>query len=343
MKRGFDKRRAAGVLGLALASGAALNVLGWPPQAALSGEEMFDLGNFSAITLQEAHFGYSQFRANDNTSETIDATAASWIVSNHGPDQNTYPFLVDKSIPGARILGGTILGSVPLDLEWRDIYENSAAVMVRDAPRVEIHNWTIRQAWDGIRIAGSSDGFRIENVAMSAIRDDAVENDHGANGTIANSFFDGVFSGVSMSHNALPDLTRNVLILDNVLMRMRSFPFKGETTHQSPFKIEENSPSLKIHNTVIAIENVDHVGRSRLKLAWEKTIESSGNVFLNLSGQPFPDNYPLPADGWTILQGQAAQEHWARARDNWLSANASVDEHGFRRKLMTWDGADTRD
>jgi hypothetical protein len=283
-----------------------------------------DMAQLSAIDLRESNFGYSQFRANDNNAKKIVASAASWIVSNYGSPLNPYPFLVDKSIPGVKIFGGSILGTVPLDRDWLDIYTNSAAVMVRDAPQVEIFDWTISQAWDGIRIADRSDQFLIENVTMSDIRDDAIENDYGASGTIAKSMFDGIFSGLSMTSKGLADMTDNVVTLDTVLIRMQSFPFKGESTHQSPFKIESKSPSLKIYDSVIAINDVNHVGRSRLETAWSKILDASNNYFLNLSDQPLPDDYPLPDTDWTILQGQPARDHWAAAKKNWRSDDPSV-------------------
>lgn len=299
-----------------------------------SGPALLDLQASSEVDLSEAQFGYSQFRVNGNTSKLIDARFASWIVSNNGGQLNTYPFLIDHSVPDLDILGGTVLGTVPQDLDWLDIYNNSAAVMVRDAPRAAIYDWTITKAWDGIRIAAGSDGFRIENVAISAVRDDAVENDFGASGTITNSLFDGVFSGISMTHNALPDVRQNVVTLDHVLLRMQSFPFKGRTTHQSPFKIETNSPSIKIRSSVIAIDDVDHVGVERLRLAWTKTVEASGNFFLNLSDRQLPAKYPIPGEGWTVLQGQTARDHWATVKEDWVRANPSPAGNRVRYQMM---------
>ncbi len=293
-----------------------------------------DLQASSEVDLSEAQFGYSQFRVNGNTSNSINARSASWVVSNYGDQLNAYPFLIDESVPGVKVYGGTILGTVPQDLDWLDIYNNSAAVMVRDAPRAEIYDWTITGAWDGIRIAAGSDDFRIENVAISAVRDDAVENDFGANGAIANSLFDGVFSGISITHNALPDVRQNVVTMDGVLLRMQSFLFKGRTTHQSPFKIETNSPSMKIYDSVIAIEDVDHVGVERLRMAWSKTTEASGNFLLNLSDRPFPAKYPVPGDGWTVLQGQAARDHWTTVKEDWIRANPSPAGSRARYQIM---------
>lgn len=263
-------------------------------------------------------YGYEQFRLNDSDASVIDATDATWIVANQGSQLNLYPVLIDRSDASPELIGGQVHGTVSLTDEWVDIYQNSSAVMIRDAENATIRDWEITRAWDGIRVAGDVNGFLIDNIIMSDIRDDAIENDYGASGTISNSLFDGVFSGISMTKPDLPDLSSNVVTIDNVLIRMESYLFRGNETHQSPFKITEESPSLRITDTVIAIDNVDHVGDWRLDLAWEKTIESDNNTFLNLSGDPFPAGYPLPGDGWTILQGQEAWDFWDAARANFL-------------------------
>lgn len=266
-----------------------------------------------------ARFGYEQVRINQNAMPRIDARAASWILSNSGTRQNRYPFLIDGSCPGTQVVGGTINGEVPLDLDWVDAYRNSAAVMARDAPGIELQDWIIRQVWDGIRIAGASEGFVITKSAVIGSRDDAIENDHGNSGEISNSLFVGVFSGLSMTRKDMPDRGDHVVTLDRVLMRMQAYPFKGGLTHQSPFKIEAHSPALRIHNTVLAIEDVHHIGQTRLAQAWDKTLSASDNYFLNLSDEPLPQGYPLPGVGWTILQGEAARDHWEINQIQWFS------------------------
>ena len=303
-------RLAALVLG-AVAAGQAGGSAGETAAPEASGSGQADQ---PVLALAQTRFGYQQFRVNGNQAERIDASGATWIVSNYGQHQNRYPFLIDGSIPGTKVAGGAINGEVPLGLDWLDIYTNSAAVMARDAPGIELRGWTIRQAWDGIRIAGASEGFLITEAAVYGTRDDAIENDFGNSGMISNSLFDGVFSGLSMTRKEMPDQASRVMTLDTVLMRMQAYPFRGDLTHQSPFKIEAHSPSLRIRNTVLAIEDVHHIGQSRLALAWQKTLSASNNYFLNLSDEPLPEGYPLPGEGWTVLQGPAARAHWAAVR-----------------------------
>lgn len=281
-------------------------------------------------SLVDINFGYEQIRLNGNEAKRIDARGASWSLSNFGPHQNRYPFLIDGSCPGTQVVGGTINGEVPLDLDWLEAYNNSAAVMARDAPGIELRGWTIRQAWDGLRIAGASPGFLISRAAVYGTRDDAIENDHGNAGRIVDSLFDGVFSGLSMTRRQMPDLSAQVVVLDGVLMRMQAYPFKGRLTHQSPFKVEANSPALRIHNSVLAIEDVNHVGRQRLAQAWQKMQVASGNYFLNLSDQPLPEDYPRPGAGWVVLQGAAARAHWRTARSQWLASPSAGGSSLFR-------------
>jgi hypothetical protein len=122
---------------------------------------------------------------------------------------------------------------------------------------------------------------------------------------------------------------KNVVTIDHVLLRSEVFLYKGEMTHVSPLKMDKGdpdiTPSLRITNSIFAIEDVNHHGQERLQKAWDKTIESSGNTFLNLSDTPLPKGYPLPGQGWTILQGQAARTYWEAARSKWIEHHQSGD------------------
>ena len=263
-------------------------------------------------------YAYDDYRISSIEQTTIDASEAHWIVSNWGDDVNRYPVLIDNS-DAVTLVGGTITGEVPLDLERKDIYVNSAAIFLRDTDDSLIQNWTIKGgAWDGIRIRGS-DNFTIDQVWMDEVRDDAIENDSGISGTISNSLFDNVFVGLSTADANTSNMSSNVVTIDNVLMRMKNFLHDGKMTHQSPFKVTSDSPSMEIRNSIIAIENVDHIGQGRLETAWEKTIDASGNYFLNLSDEPLPKDYPMPPEGFTVLQGEEARTFWEAARADWIA------------------------
>ena len=258
----------------------------------------------------------------------IDASDAHWIVSNLGDRLNLYPVVVSDSAE-VTLIGGTIDGQVPVDISWEDAYVNSAAIFVRGTQGAVIRDWTITQVWDGIRIRGSDD-FTIENVWVTKTRDDAIENDDGVSGTVRDSLFDRVFAGISTADAKTLARSADVITLDSVLIRMEGALYKGEVTHSSPFKVTDMSPAMKIYNSVIAIEDVRHAGRSRLELAWEKTVDASGNHFLNLSDDPLPKGYPLPPEGFTILEGEEARAFWEDARSEWIAGRADAPQESFR-------------
>lgn len=270
----------------------------------------------------DADFGYQDFRRTQIEDVVIDATNARWIVANIGSKTNKYPFLIDKSNRVVAI-GGVIDGEVPLDLDWAEAYENSAAVFMRDTGNVVIRNWAISQAWDAIRVDGAGDNFRIEHVYLTDIRDDGVENDDGWNGTIRDSLFDGVFVGISLADGWSKPAQDHLVILENLLMRMELFSYKGRVTHGAMFKVEDTSPGLIIRNSVFAISDVDHAGQRRMKIAWGKVREASGNVLLNLTDTSLPPDYPLPPDGFEILEGAEARAYWERAAADWIRQNAA--------------------
>lgn len=271
------------------------------------------------ITLT-ADYGYEAYKISGLTYATIDATDASWIVANIGAQTNPYPVSVRDSV-NVTLMGGTIAGQVSLTLDWVDAYVNSAALYARDVDNIQIQDWTVSQTWDAIRISGSgSDTFTIDNVWLTNVRDDGIENDNGLTGTLSNSLFDGVFVGISLADSDTGDKTGNVVTLDNVLIRMESFQYKGELTHQSIFKVEAGvSPALNIHDSIFAIEDVNHRGQSRLAIAWDSVISASNNYFLNLSDVPLPKDYPKPPAGFIILQGAEARAFWQSARNDWVA------------------------
>ena len=275
---------------------------------------------------------------------TIDASGASWIVSNsanQNPDADTsylegtgtinkYGFIVYSAGYGLKLNGGTIWGQVPQTSDWKYTYNNSAAVRVEYAPGVSIDNWRIDKAWDAFRIQMGSDNFLIDDAHLSNIRDDAVENDDVLSGTIRDSLFDGVFSGISLGNAEHEDGSANTVTLQNVFMRSESYLYEGKMTHGSPFKADSDAPhttpDIRITNSIIAIEDPNHIGYARLQTAWNNVVESSGNVYLNLSDTPLPADYPKPPVGFTILQGQVAREYWEKAKAAWVANHDGVND-----------------
>ena len=274
-------------------------------------------------------YAYTQYKIASTTANVVDASEASWQLSNIGDNLNRYPFYVNNSNPNITIIGGRIYGELSQTLDWKESYVNSAAVLIKHTPGVTVQDWIITRPWDGIRIAGdASENFLIEDNWIMQSRDDAIENDFGNGGTIRNNLLDGVFSGISLGAASTPDSSANIVTIDNVLLRMENYLYKGNVTHGSPLKMIPESQSLRIFDTIFAIEDVNHNGFGRLQLAWDKTIEASGNYLLNLTDKPLPSNYPLPGEGWTVLHGQAARDHWDTARSEWIAEHMEVSIEG---------------
>lgn len=274
-------------------------------------------------------YGYQAYKVSGlNAGTTLDAGRATWIQDNDGRDgsSNPYPFAV-YGAPGANLSGGTIIGKIDLAGDWRSVYNlgNSAAIRTEDASKVVIQDWRITNTWDAVRVSWNSPDFLIENVWVTNARDDAVENDRLQSGTIRDSLFDGVFGGISIDpSSASPvDGHDNTVTLDRVLMRMKSFLYEGEMTHSAMIKTDsstdgEVTPNLRFIDCIFAIENVEHRSYRSMLDAWSNTVESRGNVFLNISNTPLPSDYPKPPAGWTILQGQAARDYWEGAKSAWI-------------------------
>lgn len=276
------------------------------------------------------NYGYEQYSAQGLPSNTvIDASAASWIHDNDDTNglSNPYPILV-HSAPGVILSGGQVLGNIDQTTTWREVYDlgNAAAIRLEESPNAVIRNWRITNTWDALRVSWNTQNFIIENVWVSDGRDDAVENDKLNSGTIRNSLFDGVFAGISVDpSSASPiDGSDEVITIEGVLMRLKPYLYEGQVTHASIIKTDSATdgavtPQLRFINNVFAIQDVNHRSYRSMFNAWDHTIESSGNYFLNLSDTPLPSGYPKPPAGWTVLQGQAARDYWKQSRDKWVA------------------------
>jgi Ca2+-binding RTX toxin-like protein len=271
-------------------------------------------------------YGYGEYWLKGATGTTIDATTADW----HVAAKETVPSINIYNSNGTTINGGEIWGEVSQTGNWTDIYNHmSTGFRISNSPNTTIRNVNIDGTWDGIRFIphdtlnvanGNSNGWLVEDVHMSNIRDDAIENDFAATGTLRDSLLDGVFSAFG-TVNA--QSAHGVLTVDDSIIVMKDYLKDGEMTHGSPFKFNTtdpgNNPELHIVNTIIAVSDPTHNGFSRLKEAWNHLTESSGNYYLNLSDTKLPSNYPLPPKGFTILQGQAARDFLATQKNQWLA------------------------
>lgn len=274
-------------------------------------------------------YGYKEYWVRDASGTTVNATTADW----HIAANETAPAINIYDSNGVVINGGEIWGEISQTAEWGSIYNHMATgFRISNSPNTTIRNVHIDGTWDGIRFVpddslnvanGNSNNWLIEDVRMTNIRDDAIENDFAHTGTLRDSLLDGVFSAFGTVND---QSAHGVLTVDDSIIIMKDYLKDGEMTHGSPFKFNtanpENNPDLKIFNSIIAVQDPSHNGMSRLREAWDNLTESSGNYYLNLSDTPFPSGYPLPPKGFTILQGKAARDFLQNEKSKWLA------EHG---------------
>lgn len=260
-----------------------------------------------------------------------------------------YPFNIrGASAPsGLLFLGGKVLGGVPHG-DWRTLYEgtygNSAAVRIEDCPGAIIDGWTFepdpalsgaRFVWDAIRTNGSTDNWIVQNILMNGCRDDALEMEHGSGGTVRDSRFFDCF--VFLGTHGLNAGSKTIAI-ENCLVSMGLYFYKGAQTHQSPFKANTDNPSFNpsfvLDNVVIAIRDPNHEGGagtgSRLAVAFARMTATNCH-FLNLSDTPLPSGYPARPAGFTTLQGQAARDYWNQRVAAW------GQEEGWMPTQAEWD------
>jgi Ca2+-binding RTX toxin-like protein len=274
-------------------------------------------------------YGYKEYWVQAGSAVSIVATTADWHVAGN----ETVPAINIYDSKGTVFNGGEIWGEVSQTGEWGSIYNHSATgIRVSNSPNTTIRNVRIDGTWDGIRFVpnkalnvstGTSNGWLVEDVRLSNIRDDAIENDFAHTGTLRDSLLDGVFGGFGSVND---QSAHGVLTVDDSIIIMKDYLKDGEMTHGSPFKFNTanpgNNPDLQIFNSIIAIQDPEHNGHARLKEAWSNLTQSSGNYFLNLSDTKLPSSYPLPPKGFTVLQGQAARDFLKTEKAKWLAEHS---------------------
>ena len=189
--------------------------------------------------------GWTQYTQSGGAADIIDATTASWNANNTGSPQLEYPFYIKNWTVPVQCKGGTINGIYSLVDDWGAMYSqgNGAAVFLKDcADGSSVTGWTMERVWDGVRVVGVDDYF-IENVHINVTRDDATEADQGLNGVIRRCLFENCFSGISFGDANTPSSSlNNVLEIDQTLVHMAAYEYRGAVTHVTPLKADQNSP-----------------------------------------------------------------------------------------------------
>jgi hypothetical protein len=275
--------------------------------------------------------GTRQYRPKGLKSGTVfDATGARFTIDNCGwaGSKNPYPAVLDRC-HDCTWYGGLWNSKIPQHTEWGKTYCNSAAAFAsRDSINFTFASLRIDGAWDGVRFAprnqGAKTSFRLEDSWLSNIRDDCVENDQLHDMIIRNSLLDGCFSGISIDPGRKGSEPPNRaethrVVLDNVLLRVQDYPFRGEIQPGHFLKVHPTSPSIEIRDSIFAFDKVGRVDR-RWSRAMSKVRSCSNNYLLWLSDRPLRASFPPTPDCFTVLTGAQARQKWQESRDAWIAA-----------------------
>lgn len=280
---------------------------------------------------------YEEFVVRDLApGSVVDLRSASFRVANSknsNPDEftgcdvgplrvNRYPLRVYRSA-GVLLFGGRFDGEVPQDSDWLHTYCNSTAIGLWNSPSGQIEGQRIRRAWDGIRIIEKSPLFRVDQVWLSEVRDDCIENDFLQPGLVMDSLLDGCFSAISLrsaDEGATfdPDVT---VTLAGVLMRLQSSVYKGERRLGFPIKADNASPTLVIRDSIMAMGEDDMISVSAIGLGFDKIGDCSNNLLLWTSDEAWPSHLEKPPGCFHVLQGSQARTVWQDARQNWINCH----------------------
>jgi hypothetical protein len=250
------------------------------------------------------------------------------------PARTRYPLVFGKvrhgeaASPVSRhlcIVGGKVTGQQPRSLTWQQVKDRHDG----DALRVLSAGWYVV---DGLRadnvedgIAPFGDGFVGRNLYFTYIRDDCIENDAVAGGTVSDSLFDGCSMGLSArpskGFNPRPPPPGETFRLDGVLLRLQPMPRDDEDRppdglgNGQLFKWSRWSNRLVLRNSIFLVERVSMNGVDAMRFP-DRTIAK--NVTLVWTG---PGDYPAPVpSGVRVTKDRTV---WDAARRDWLA------RHGY--------------
>jgi hypothetical protein len=282
--------------------------------------------------------------------EIYDATRAQAAVEQ---GVNNYAFLVRRSPPQARWIGGAVFGrGINQTGAWSSTYAigNGAGLILHDSPGVTVEEFYSEWSWDGIRPARNTSGdILIRRVWLKNIRDDAIEADHLGTWSklrVEDSLIEDVYvlhsnrRGASATGPTPPHRVEYVgnflsLGLHPMDLEKRAYPWSGSipgNVSGQTFKTEANGRNLTLlfrHN-VVKLARAPGAAKEVLNLLpANATLDpaSGGNLLVWLGGSPpglemetidgvlVPKEFKIDRRLWKVTDDLAA---WTKARSGWL-------------------------
>ena len=240
--------------------------------------------------------------------------------------------------------GGVIVGTQPPNATWGETKREGGgyAITINGqgsvVERVRIHNHH-----DAL-VPYRSDGFVFRDSWVSYNRDDCIENDGHAEGTIQGNLFDGCYvfySGINgVSNGAVGAGADGELRIVGNLIKMQNMP--GPSSKKNPlgnrltsgygsffkgFRRDDRVPKIVMRNNVLAFEVPSGNRKLHTDLGGPNTdiVDCENNTILWFGSGSFPDSLPYgQEDCFTVITGSEAQERWDALRQQWIDAHPDI-------------------
>ena len=265
-------------------------------------------------------------QSNPPSDWNLDLTAATF---DGYPAKSTNPVNVGSTTPAVRacIGGGIVMGQQALDLTWLDMHDviGGGGYRITTAPGEwsRIDGIRVDNVEDGLKPRGPDGYWELSNAYMTYIRDDCIENDETAPGSVHDSLFDGCYTGFSeqLQSNCCDAGPGETFVVERSLMRLQPMPGPYGTPdpkvlgHGKFFKWVTPVPHpVVISDSIFLSEGMP----SSTSTNWPfPPGTKTTNVTIVWDG-PVPWTWPVPA-GTTVTTDKSV---WVKARQRWL------DRHG---------------
>ncbi len=188
------------------------------------------------------------------------------LISTAYPHPTAFPlsFGEDKPGVGTVLVGGTVLGQLPKDITWEEVYATfesvGAGLLLTGREYSAAYDVRADNVFDGFRPRapeGDPAGavFLLEGAYFTTIRDDAVENDETLTGFIKDCLFDGIHMGVSLGQ-ATPNPDA-VTTIEDCIFAFKAFPNDKAPDglgHGRIFKYFSGGGSVVMRNCLVYYE-----------------------------------------------------------------------------------------
>jgi hypothetical protein len=123
-----------------------------------------------------------------------------------------------------------VVGQQPRDLTWNEMRDDVGGggyrVVARAGQWVRVDGIRVDNVEDAFLPRGPDGRWELHNAYMTYIRDDCIENDETAPGSVHDSLLDGCYTGFSeqWQHECCDASPGESFVVDRVLMRLEAMP-----------------------------------------------------------------------------------------------------------------------